>query len=385
MKSFLLDFIQPFKKNITPLQKETPQKNHVCFLISTLNAGGAERVCVTFANKLLDKGCSVAVVTLDDGSGVFASLVDERVAISSLGTFRTRSSLLSLFRYFREDQPSAVICFGAEITIAAILFKKIFNSNIKVISRSTTNFSEAKKFNRSFKKIIFYDFLFKCLYRFSDHIVAQTNDMRSDLVSNYSVSRDRISVIYNPLPPADNKLSYPKLEGKYVLCVGRLHPVKAFDLAISAFSVLLSVPRYESFQLKILGEGCERTVLEKKIADLGISANVVFEGFSEQVETFYDNAAFTLLTSVYEGCPNVMIESLALGTPVVSTDFRSGPREIIIEGVNGYIANERNPYSIAVAMIRALETTFDRSEVKKSVNRFSADASTNRLLEIIQS
>ena len=123
----------------------------------------------------------------------------------------------------------------------------------------------------------------------------------------------------------------------YLLCVGRLEPQKGFKFAIKAFSELKS--EFPNLRLKIVGKGKLEKELKQNAINYGVEDRVDFEGFIEDMIPYYLHAKATILTSLYEGYPNVLIESITLKTPVVAFDCPSGPKEIIENGINGYLVN----------------------------------------------
>src|SRR5690606_20164019 len=150
---------------------------------------------------------------------------------------------------------------------------------------------------------------------------------------------------------ADNDVSAIDKED-YFLCVGRLEAQKAFHYAIHAFHDVLK--DYPYVRMKIIGKGSLERDLKKLAADLGVEGSVDFEGFKENVIPYYIKARATVLTSLYEGFPNVLLESIALGTPVLAFDCPSGPKEIVVDGVNGWLINYQDVDGLARSMRKVL-------------------------------
>lgn len=199
-------------------------------------------------------------------------------------------------------------------------------------------------YNRKDMKISIRKYLYRCLvdyfYKKADHFINQCNGMRDDLLSLYDINKDKVSVIYNPVNHVveqyvrDFDFNSVQKEN-YLLCIGRLENQKAFHYAIEAFSNI--VIDYPNLRLKIVGQGGLELELRNLASKLGINNKVDFEGFQSDIIPYYLKARIVLLSSLYEGFPNVLIESIALGTPVVAFDCPSGPKEIIIDDVNGYL------------------------------------------------
>ena len=133
-----------------------------------------------------------------------------------------------------------------------------------------------------------------------------------------------------------NNLNLIQKKKNYLLCIGRLEKQKAFHLAIEAFAGIAD--KFPNLRLKIVGKGSLEKELKQKVIDCQVTSRVDFDGFKKDITKYYLHANATLLTSLYEGYPNVLIESIAMNTPVVSFDCPGGPREIVKDGVNGYLA-----------------------------------------------
>ena len=167
--------------------------------------------------------------------------------------------------------------------------------------------------------------------------------MRDDLISIYSQLSKKTEVIFNPIPnqlieyASKNDLSKIKKEN-YLLCIGRLEKIKGFHHAIKAFAGI--VQKYPYLRLKVVGKGSEIN-LKQMAKKHSVADKVDFEGFKKDIIPYYLKARVTILPSLYEGYPNVLIESISMNTPVIAFDCPSGPNEIIIDGRNGYLVKNQ--------------------------------------------
>ena len=196
--------------------------------------------------------------------------------------------------------------------------------------------------------------------------------MQDDLIKVHPEIKQKSSVIYNPI------VSYIKehvdlndlslIERKnYLLCVGRLEKVKAYHFALEAFAGIAD--RYPDLRLKFVGQGSLENELKKKATQLSLSSRVDFEGFQKNIIPYYLHAKATILTSFYEGYPNVLIESIALGTPVVSFDCKSGPNEIIQDNKNGFLVRHLDVQDLKDKISQILITNFNREDVINTVKQ----------------
>lgn len=213
--------------------------------------------------------------------------------------------------------------------------------------------------------------LIDLFYPKSDHVINQCKAMEEDILQVYPALQGKTSVIYNPV--AQHIEDYAKkndldniIKQDYFLCVGRLEKQKAFHFAIEAFAKVVNL--YPYMRLKLVGQGVLNDSLKKLAMDLNVFDNIDFVGFKTDVIPYYTKAKATILTSLFEGFPNVLVESITLGTPVIAFDCPSGPREIIQNGVNGYLVKYLDVQSLSKYMIKTIKNNdFIISKVKDSL------------------
>ena len=203
--------------------------------------------------------------------------------------------------------------------------------------------------------------LARLLYRYADDIVTVSDGAARDIAAITRLPEARITVIRNPVirpqlftraaeAPTHRWLSAG--EPPVILALGRLHPIKDFTTLIEAFAI---VRRQRNIRLLILGDGPEMSRLRCRAQDLGVSEDVELPGFVANPYPAIRAAALLALTSRFEALPAVLIEALAIGTPVVSTDCPSGPSEILQDGRYGELVPVGAPEQIAAAIIRVLD------------------------------
>lgn len=194
----------------------------------------------------------------------------------------------------------------------------------------------------------------KLAFNKSDHIVVNSYDLQRIFAENFPNILSKTSVIYNPIDvtaismQAERPANIKKDNNHFLLIhVGRFHRQKRHDILLKSFAVLLEKNLPKKVDLWLCGEGYLQNVISQQIKDLNLTESVHVLGHCIEPFPLIKQADLLLLTSDWEGMPNVLIEAMVIGTPVVSTNCRSGPRELIEQGKTGYLANVCDPQDIA--------------------------------------
>ena len=343
-------------------------------MISSLSGGGAEGVCVNLANSFAKNGWNVDLVLLNKHDEVFLNSLSHRVNLIILNISRARYSMMSILSYIQKNKIKTVLVFNYELTVIIVILRIIFRLNIKIISRNINILS--RKMDQMIKQNFWTKYIVKNLIKYffckSDHIVNQCEAMRNDLISYFPQIKNKTSIIYNPL--SANISNYIKnhdlkiiKKKNYLVCVGRLEKQKAFHYAIEIFSKL--VKEFPLLRLKIVGKGSLESKLRQKAIDCKVANKVDFEGYQKNIIPYYLYANGTMLTSIYEGYPNILIESLAMNTPVISFDCPSGPGEIIQNGKNGFLVNYLDLEDFKKKISLLIKNKFDYDNLSKSIEK----------------
>jgi len=225
------------------------------------------------------------------------------------------------------------------------------------------------------------------LYPLADGAIAVSNGVRRDFLDHFTMDPREVVTIYNPTIPADFSeraaapVGHPWLADTgvpVVMGVGRLADQKGFDVLLSAFAKLRS---HHQARLIIVGEGAARGALEEKVRALGLQGEVDLVGSVPDVLPWVSRANLYVLSSRYEGLPNVLIEALAAGAPVVSTDCPSGPREILEDGKLGPLVPVDDVEALATAMEQTLNRPPPAEERERSIERFRSGPVARQYLE----
>lgn len=354
------------------------EKKKITFLISSLSGGGAEGVCVEIANSFSAKGWNVDLVILNLGDGFYYNRISSGVNLILLNVDRAIYSPLSLIKYIYRNNVKTILVFNYELATILVILRSLFRLKLKIISRNINTFSMKMIHykNQNFWTKYVVKNLIKSNYSKVDYVINQCNDMRNDLISEFPKLLNKSCVIYNPLQSQisnfvkKNDLNKIK-KNDYILCVGRLEKQKAFHYAIEAFADLSQY--FPTLRLKIVGKGSLEKNLKQKAKECHVENRIDFLGFQKNMISHYLYAKITLLTSIYEGYPNVLVESIALNTPVVAFDCKSGPSEIIKNGYNGYLVKLEDVSDLKKKILKTLTNDFDSKKMKNSIlkNQFS--------------
>lgn len=326
----------------------------ISFFLGALYGGGAQRVMVILATALAEKDILVDLV-LADASGPYLKNVPANVNIVNLASGRVIRSIPRLVSYLRKERPFAMLSTVAHANVAALLAKRISGVSTRLFVRVENTISQSSVDATGFRSFLLKNLIRIC-YPGADGVVAPSQGVADDLVKNIHIPKQLIHVIYNPVVrpeimcEAKKKISHPWFEPgspPVVLGVGRLTMQKDFITLINAFYL---VRKTQSVHLIILGEGEARPELEKRIKILKLENDVALPGFVNNPYAYMAQSSVFVLSSLWEGLPNTLIEALAVGMPVIATDCESGPREILQQGKYGLLVSIKDEKAIAAGI-----------------------------------
>jgi glycosyltransferase involved in cell wall biosynthesis len=352
----------------------------IAFFLPALDGGGAEKVFVTLANSLVNIDYQVDFV-LASASGVHLTGLDPKITQFDLGQKHVISAFLGLGSYLRDQKPQIIFSALSNANAAAIAASRLFLPSCQAVITQHVSWVQVLANNSTRKERIVYQ-LSKFLYPFAARIVAVSTSFLDEIKSMKNVDPEKVLCIYNPvvtsrlLELAQKQPDHPWLTLKtrpIILGVGRLVEQKDFTTLIRAFS---NVQSQIECKLLILGDGPERQKLEKLVANLGLAGKVSMPGFSSNPYAIMANADLFVLSSRFEGLPTVLIEAMACGTPVVSTDCVSGPAEILDSGKYGPLVPVGDVDALSKSIIKALQNPQDREILKERALIYSVDNAT---------
>ncbi|MGB3797450.1 MAG: glycosyltransferase family 4 protein [Alteraurantiacibacter sp.] len=331
------------------------------FVISGLGAGGAERVISQIADHWNARGVTVEIASFDrPGDPEFhhfgSEIIRHRIGSETTGKLSKLTNLRNLRGLLTTSRPDVVVSFLTKNNLLALIATA--GLPIPVICCERNNPERQEKhpaWNR----------LLALAYRRAKLIICQTDTVKRCFSSSV---QDRLRVIPNPVS-AWSQAREPA-DAHRIVAVGRLTEQKGFDVLLDAFSQL--GPEAEDWQLDIFGEGPQREALETQIARLKIERRVTLMGNSATPGGWVENAGLFVLSSRYEGFPNVLGEAMAAGLPVVATRCDFGPEEMIEDGQSGLLVQPENPAALA----RALQQCIEDRPMRKRLGSRAAEAVT---------
>jgi glycosyltransferase involved in cell wall biosynthesis len=342
---------------------------HVCFVLPSLNGGGAERAAVQVLNALDGRPWRRSMY-LFERTGPYLADLDPAIAIDAGDGGSRFHRWNALRRYLRAQRPDIVVSFLSYFSVLTAARAAgrgalvVFNQQTPMSAFLTDADYDWRRpwHRRAFSAVT------RLGYRLADAIVTTSGGVADDLVEQFGVARGRIRVVHNPVdldavaraaaepldPPYDGLWTRPA-----IVAAGRLADAKNYPLLLEAMARLR---RRVPARLFVLGQGEREDALRKQIARLGLDDAVVLCGFQRNPWKYIARADVFALTSRYEGFGNVLVEAMACGVPVVAT-ASPGTREIVQHDVNGLLVERHEPDDVAAALERMLGDPADRTRL----------------------
>lgn len=361
----------------------------ISIFLPSLNGGGAERVMVTLANAIAARGYAVDLVLATE-QGPYLKEVTPSVRVVNLEARRVIKAFLPLLHYLRKERPEVMLSAMSHANAIALLARKFSGILTRVVVSERGTISGEYKVARGLSATLIYKML-PLLYPGADGICTVSKAASLDLAEFIGLPKSKITTIYNPFDlefidhKATEAVDHPWFspgQAPVILAIGRLNEAKDFQLLIQAFD---DVRRTRCARLLILGEGELRGTLEAQIAKLGLSRNdVQMPGFVANPYAYLARGGLFVLSSRREGLPGVLIEALACGVPVVSTDCPSGPDEILEGGRWGRLVPVGDAQALARAITAALDTPREQlPNVRQRARDFEQERAVDAYLNIL--
>lgn len=362
---------------MVPVQHMPPR---ISMFTASLIGGGGRRALLTLSARFAEEGYPVDLVVGRKG-GDFVSQVHPDVSVYDLKAARTMYCLPGLVRYLRRVRPTAMLTDDGGTNLMALWARRLAGVPTHIIIGARLIHAWEYSYYPYFKNKL-ARYMYRMFYSWADAIVAVSQEAAKDTALISNVPLEHIHVIYNPivtprlLAQAQAPVANPWLAPgapPVILGVGRLTHVKGFDTLIRAFA---HIRQRRLARLLILGEGPERPHLMALAHQLGVQADIALPGFEQNPYAYMNRAAVFVLSSLSEAMSNVLIEAMALGTPVIATACPGGTREALRDGKYGRIVPVGNVEAMAEAICATLDTPLTTAEaLRQRADAFSLETS----------
>lgn len=388
---------------------------HIAFCVSDLNTGGVQHAVLRISEAMASLGCRVSVLICEPGGKLESALSPkvEPVWLTPSGmTYARAEALLSdpgawrlmlrpilrrretrtlpylpaLVDYLRKVKPNTLFTATPALNVWGYLAKRRAGVATQLIVSERTHFSAGKPRNIE-RKLVMAPLMGRA-YAGADHVVTVSHGVARDLVDNVGISRNHITVLHNPTigPNFAERMAAPVDHPWFaqgappvLLAVGRLAVQKDLPTLLTAFA---RARRQREMHLVLLGEkspSARSTIGKSTVAEMikahGTGEDIEFMGYDPNPIRYMARADLFILSSRFEGFPNVLLEAVASGCPVVSTDCPSGPYELLDGGRYGRLVPVGDPDAMAAAILASLDAPVDRQLLKERATLFDFEHS----------
>jgi glycosyltransferase involved in cell wall biosynthesis len=361
----------------------------LAIFVSFSGAGGVERNILNLLPEFLKAGVAVDVlVVFRKPAPELLRLEGSGLRILDLGVKHTGLAVPALVNYLKCERPAALLAAKDRAIRAAALARRLCRADVPLIGQLNTHLSASLESKPAPARWLRTRPM-RWIYPLVDKVIAVSEGVADDTRRLTGLPGDRVPVIRNPVitpdmaPKGAVLPAHPWFKADaapVALGVGRLTVQKDFETLLRAFA---KVRAARPCRLMILGEGRGRSGLERLAAELGLGGDFELPGHVENPYAYMSKAALFVLSSRWEGSGNVLTEAMALGTPVVSTDCPSGPREMLADGRYGPLVPVGDPGRLAEAMLHALGHPTDPALLREAVAEYTAERSARRYLEVL--
>jgi glycosyltransferase involved in cell wall biosynthesis len=359
----------------------------LAILVPNLCGGGAERAMLNLARGFSERGISVDLVLIQ-AKGAYLNQVPSNVRIVNLGKQRVLLSVFDLIAYLKRERPNALLATLPEPSILAVWARLLSGVSTRIVVNMQNNTSQEAE-NSSRLKDRMTRRLVNWFFPWADAIVAVSQGVAEDL-KQMGLSSSQIHVIHNPVvtpelfarsqEPVDHSW-FAFGEPPVILAVGRLTKQKDFPTLLKAF---VQVRHHRAIRLMILGEGEDRSSLEALAKELGVAEDISLPGFAPNPFAYMAKASVFVLSSLFEGLPTVLIEAMAVGTPVVSTNCKSGPMEILDQGQFGALTTVGHVEELSQAILQTLDNPAKVQVLQQRAQEYTLERSLDKYADVLQ-
>ena len=344
--------------------QHSKNKIRLIIITPTLKIGGSQRVITYLCNNLSPKIFDTTLIVINNQIP-FNSFSTESIKgaeIIDLKTPKVRFSLFKIIKVARKIKPDIILSTQFHLNAIMLLAKPFLPFKSKLIARET-NIPSIR-----YKNNIVSKYIHKWFYKYFDGIVCQSLGMYEDLSFIFNIPKNKLVIIHNPVDcdfvnnKVDNKENdYNKSN---ILAVGStLGKQKGFERLIESFSFI----KDKNIKLMILGEGPAKKKLQRKIDRADLQKQIDLVGLQKNPINFFKKTDVFALSSYSEGFPNALLEAGLCGVPTVTFDIKGGMRDIIVDGMNGFIVPDGDLKLFAETLVKAINYPFNCNKIKKHI------------------
>lgn len=365
-----------------PLRKLT-------IILSFSGTGGVERMVLNLLPGLIEHACGPLCIDLVAiRAERFRGTLPDEVNFVDLGLRHSSTAAPTLARYLRQSSPDAILAAKDRAIRSAALARRLASSQAMLVGRLGTNLTASLQGHSGLSRWLRYQPM-RWIYPKVDRIVAVSEGVAEDTRLITRLPSRRITVVRNPVvtPALTEQAAVPvahrwleQSSVPVVMGAGRLTRQKDFKTLLQAFARLRA---NRPARLIILGEGGEREALIALSRELGVAEDVDLPGYVDNPYAWLSRASLFVLSSAWEGSPNVLTEAVALGVPVVATDCPSGPRELLKNGKYGPLVSVGDSVAMAEAMATTLDRPLSAATLCEAASEYTVEASAKGYLEAL--
>lgn len=325
----------------------------ICFVIGGLSGGGQERALTNLANEFARRDYKIALICLFKTEVFFEIHPNIKVIWPNYDRKSTNkfAYALKLVPYIRrniiQENPDKIVSFGDWFNAYVILSTRFLNKPVYITNRMGPNLYLGK----------FMEFFNRLTYKKATAMIVQTNMAKEIMEKKYGLKDVRI--VANAVKPVDIKHSNPE---KAIITVGRLSKEKGHSILIDAFSKLQD----KEWRLDIVGDGPEMDNLKRQSMELNLENRILFHGHMKDFDDLLSKASIFVLPSFYEGFPNALLEAMSVPIVCVASDCIAGPRDIIEDGVNGYLFETGNSLALSKIISNLIQNEASLTHIRNS-------------------
>jgi glycosyltransferase involved in cell wall biosynthesis len=366
-----------------------PRVPDAALLLPSFHGGGLERVMLNIADGLVAQGLAADLVVAWP-KGSYADQVPRGVRVVPLEAPRMLRAMPPLVAYLRRERPRSLLAGLDYANVLAIWARRLASVPTRVVVSSHKDFTLSVGRSPLRRERWLLPTAVRLSYPMAEAVVSVSDDLADDLARVARIPRSRITVIHNPivteelLAAARAPIEHPWFADggpPVLLAAGRLTAQKDYPTLLRAFRTAREA---RALRLVVLGEGEERGRLEALARELGVAPEVDFAGFVANPYAFMARASLFVVSSAWEGLPTVMVEAMACGAPVVSTDCPSGPGEILERGRYGRLVAVGDAAALAGAMLATLDDPPPPELLRRRAGEFGPEQAIERFRAVLE-